>query len=50
MAVHLRLSRTGKPKCALYRIVAADSRRARGGRYLEVVGTYNPRKTEKKAV
>lgn len=44
MAVHIRLSRVGKPKHALYRVVAADSRRGRDGRYLEVLGTYDPRK------
>ena len=42
MAVHLRLFRTGKKRRAYYRIVAADSRRARNGRFLEVLGTYNP--------
>ena len=42
MAVHVRLMRMGKKKQAFYRIVAADSRRARDGRFLEIVGTYNP--------
>lgn len=42
MAVHLRLLRKGAKKRAFYRIVAADSRRARDGRFLEIVGTYNP--------
>jgi small subunit ribosomal protein S16 len=32
----------GKKKRAYYRIVAADSRRARDGRFLEILGTYNP--------
>lgn len=32
----------GKKKQPFYRIVAADSRRARNGRFLEVLGTYNP--------
>ena len=32
----------GAKKAAFYRIVAADSRRARDGRFLEVLGTYNP--------
>ena len=32
----------GKKKQAFYRIVAADSRRARDGRFLEIIGTYNP--------
>lgn len=50
MAVHIRLSRVGKPKCAHYRVVATDSRAARDGRYLEVIGTYNPRKTTQKVV
>ncbi|MCK4372897.1 MAG: 30S ribosomal protein S16 [candidate division Zixibacteria bacterium] len=42
MAVHLRLRRMGAKKRAFYRIVAVDSRRARGGSYLENLGTYNP--------
>lgn len=42
MAVHIRLRRMGKKKRPYYRIVAADSRRARDGRFLETVGTYNP--------
>lgn len=42
MAVHLRLRRMGTKKRAFYRIVAADSRRARDGRFIETLGTYNP--------
>jgi small subunit ribosomal protein S16 len=42
LAVHLRLRRMGAKKRAFYRIVAIDSRRARGGSYLENLGTYNP--------
>lgn len=42
MAVHIRLRRMGAKKQPFYRIVAADSRRARDGRFLENVGTYNP--------
>ena len=42
MAVHIRLRRMGAKKRPFYRIVAADSRRARDGRFLEVLGTYNP--------
>ncbi len=42
MAVHIRLRRMGKKKRPYYRIVAADSRRARNGRFLEILGTYNP--------
>ena len=43
MAVKLRLVRMGKKKQPTYRVVAADSRRARSGAFLEVVGTYQPR-------
>jgi len=42
LAVHLRLRRMGAKKRPFYRIVAADSRRARDGRFLEILGTYNP--------
>ena len=42
MAVHLRLRRMGAKKRPFYRIVAADSRRSRDGRFLEIVGTYDP--------
>ncbi|MCK4606384.1 MAG: 30S ribosomal protein S16 [candidate division Zixibacteria bacterium] len=42
MAVHVRLRRMGAKKRPFYRIVAADSRRARDGRFLEILGTYNP--------
>ena len=42
MAVHIRLRRMGTKKRPFYRIVAADSRRARDGRFLEMVGLYNP--------
>ena len=42
MAVHIRLRRMGAKKRAFYRIVAADSRRSRDGRFLEVLGTYDP--------
>ena len=42
MAVHIRLRRMGKKKQPFYRIVAADHRRARDGRFLEILGTYNP--------
>ncbi|MDD8016801.1 MAG: 30S ribosomal protein S16 [Bacteroidota bacterium] len=42
MAVKLRLQRGGKKKQPIYRIVAADSRFKRDGRFLERVGSYNP--------
>ena len=43
MAVKLRLMRMGKKKQPTYRVVAADSRKARNGRFIEVVGFYDPR-------
>jgi len=42
MAVTVRLARGGTKKKPFYRIVAADSRRARDGRFLEKLGTYDP--------
>ena len=42
MAVKIRLKRMGAKKKPFYRIVAADSRAKRDGRFIEVVGTYNP--------
>jgi small subunit ribosomal protein S16 len=42
MAVHIRLSRAGAKKRPFYRIVVADQRAARGGRFLENIGTYDP--------
>ncbi|MGM9927488.1 MAG: 30S ribosomal protein S16 [Bacillus sp. (in: firmicutes)] len=42
MAVKIRLKRMGAKKTPFYRIVVADSRSPRDGRYIEVVGTYNP--------
>ena len=43
MAVKLRLMRMGKTKQPTYRVVAADSRNARDGRFIEILGTYEPR-------
>lgn len=43
MAVRLRLRRIGKKKMPMYQIVAADSRAARNGKFLEVIGRYEPR-------
>ena len=43
MAVKLRLMRMGKTMQPTYRIVAADSRSPRDGRFIEIVGTYAPR-------
>ncbi len=42
MAVKLRLKRMGAKQRPSYRIVAADSRSPRDGRFIETVGTYNP--------
>ncbi|MFA5602153.1 MAG: 30S ribosomal protein S16 [Bacilli bacterium] len=42
MAVKLRLKRMGAKKRPFYRIVAADSRSSRDGRFIEILGTYNP--------
>lgn len=42
MAVKLRLKRMGSKKRPFYRVVAADSRSPRDGRFIETVGTYNP--------
>lgn len=43
MAVKIRLARFGSKKKPFYRIVAADSEAKRDGRFLEVIGTYDPR-------
>ena len=43
MAVKLRLRRMGAKKNPFYRIVAADSRSPRDGRFIEIVGTYDPK-------
>lgn len=42
MAVHIRLSRTGAKKKPYYRVVVADQRSPRGGRFLENIGTFDP--------
>lgn len=46
MAVHIRLARAGTKKTPFYRIVVADQRSPRGGRFIERLGTYDPRRTE----
>ena len=43
MAVKLRLMRMGKTKQPTYRLVAADARSSRDGRFIEILGTYEPR-------
>ena len=47
MAVKIRLARYGAKKKPFYRVVAADSRFPRDGRFLEVLGTYDPRDKSK---
>lgn len=42
MAVAIRLRRMGQKKAPIYRIVVADERCKRDGRFIEIVGTYNP--------
>ena len=42
MPVRIRLSRRGAKKRPFYRIVVADSRRARDGKFIERIGTYKP--------
>lgn len=48
MAVVIRLSRHGKKDHPFYRVVAADKRYPRDGRYLEILGTFNPKTKEVK--
>ena len=43
MATRIRLRRVGRKKIPLYRIVVAESTAPRGGRFIEVLGTYNPK-------
>ncbi|MBP0724885.1 30S ribosomal protein S16 [Bacillus sp. RG28] len=42
MAVKIRLKRIGAKKSPFYRVVVADSRSPRDGRFIEEIGTYNP--------
>ena len=42
MSVKMRLTRMGDKKSPFYRIVVIDSRKARDGQYIDLVGTYNP--------
>ena len=46
MAVKLRLKRMGAKQRPFYRIIAADSRSPRDGRFIETVGTYDPIKSD----
>jgi small subunit ribosomal protein S16 len=42
LAVRMRLTRVGSKKNPIYRVVVADSRSPRAGRFIEIVGRYNP--------
>jgi small subunit ribosomal protein S16 len=46
VSVVIRLHRAGRRNAPFYRVVASDSRERRDGRFLEVVGTYNPTESE----
>ena len=48
MPVKIRLARAGRKKVDCYRVVAADSRTKRDGRFLEMLGSYNPQAEPKK--
>jgi small subunit ribosomal protein S16 len=50
VAVKLRLMRMGKTKQPTYRVVAANSRSPRDGRFIEIVGTYEPRQEPSRIV
>ncbi len=50
MAVSIRLSRVGTKKTPYYRIVVADSRMPRDGRFIEQVGNYSPLREDKRDV
>ena len=45
MATRIRLRRVGRKKIPLYRIVVADQESPRDGRFIEIIGTYNPKGT-----
>ncbi|UCF30347.1 MAG: 30S ribosomal protein S16 [bacterium] len=44
MSVSIRLKRMGKKKQPFYRVVVADSRSPRDGRFIDIIGTYDPKK------
>jgi small subunit ribosomal protein S16 len=47
MAVKIRLRRVGRKKAPMYRIVVADSKSPRDGKFIEIVGQYQPRTGDK---
>lgn len=50
MAVKIRMQRTGRHKLATYRIVVADSRYPRDGRFIEILGSYDPTQNPAKLI
>jgi small subunit ribosomal protein S16 len=50
MATRIRLRRIGRKKVPLYRIVVAERSNARDGRFIEVLGTYDPRAEDSKQI
>lgn len=48
MALKIRLSRKGSKKNPFYRVVVQDGECARDGKFVEIIGTYDPRKEEDK--
>ena len=42
MALKIRLTRMGDKKAPFYRVIVADSRSPRDGRFIDIIGTYNP--------
>ncbi|HID79790.1 MAG TPA: 30S ribosomal protein S16 [Aquifex aeolicus] len=46
MAVRIRLARFGRRNHPIYRIVVMDSRRPREGKYIDIIGTYDPKRHE----
>ena len=44
MAVKIRLTRMGDKKAPFYRVIVADSRAPRDGKFIDIIGTYNPLK------
>lgn len=46
MAVRIRLRRVGRKRTPVYRLIVADSRSPRDGRFIETIGQYNPRQAE----
>ncbi len=50
LAVRIRLSRVGKKHEAIFRMIAADSRNSRDGKFIEILGQYDPRQNPPKII